>query len=204
MKSFFNILILVCGLVACQNNPSTDSQTQTNTVEISPITAAVADTKTASSAEDATSVTYLETSVGAIPVYKSYDDLAYLFEQEDDMTYVINFWATWCKPCVEELPYFEQMQEKYKDENVQVILISLDFKRQLEKKLKPFLEKRKLQSEVVVLADSKYNNWIDNVDEIWDGAIPVTLIYNTNKREFANYQFANYDELEAVLKRVKG
>ena len=44
-------------------------------------------------------------------------------------TYIVNFWATWCAPCVKELPHFESIQENYK-EDVEVILVSLDFPRQ--------------------------------------------------------------------------
>ena len=62
----------------------------------------------------------------------------------DNKTYIVNFWATWCKPCVEELPYFEQAGKKYRDQNVEVLLVSLDFPNQVEKQLKPFIEKNKL------------------------------------------------------------
>ena len=79
-------------------------------------------------------VTNKTTTVG---VY-SYDNFKAFLEAENDTTYVVNFWATWCKPCVAELPYFEELYQNYKDQKVKLILVSLDFEKQLETKLLPF------------------------------------------------------------------
>ena len=135
-----------------------------------------------------------------IPIYDSFDDLAHIFNHKNDTTYIINFWATWCKPCVEELPYFEDIHRKYSNQPVKVILVSLDFKTHIETKLLPFIKKNKLESEVLSLVDSDANSWIDKVETTWDGAIPVTIVYNKNKRKFIGEQFANHDELESILK----
>lgn len=113
--------------------------------------------------------------------------------QKDSKVHVVNFWATWCAPCVKELPYFEQLQENF-EKDVEVLLISLDFPNQYETKLKPFLKKKQLKSKVIVLDDVNMNTWIPQIDSKWDGAIPVTLIYNKNKRQFYPQSFT-YDEL---------
>ncbi|MFT5167540.1 MAG: thiol-disulfide isomerase/thioredoxin, partial [Saprospiraceae bacterium] len=68
-------------------------------------------------------------------IYDNFEALVPLFEKQNDTTYVINFWATWCKPCVAELPYFEELHNRYKGKKVKVLLISLDFPNQIEKKL---------------------------------------------------------------------
>ena len=117
----------------------------------------------------------------------------------DSKTYVVNFWATWCAPCIKELPYFEQIQDEYKDE-IEVILISLDFPSQYETKLKPFLKEKQLKSKVIVLDDVDMNSWIPKIDSKWDGAIPVTLIYNKKKRQFYPHLFT-YDQLMSEVKK---
>ncbi len=124
----------------------------------------------------------------------------YLSAKDANKTYVINFWATWCAPCVKELPYFETLNTNYSNKNVEVILVSLDFPRQIETKLKPFLKKKALKSEVVVLDDVDANTWIPKVNKDWSGAIPATLIYNKNKKAFYERSF-NYQELENELKQ---
>lgn len=136
-----------------------------------------------------------------IKVYETFDEIAPLFNKNNDSLYVINFWATWCKPCVAELPYFEALNEKYKNDPVKVILVSLDFKKHLERKVLPFIEKKNLKSEIVLLNDPKPTYWIDRVDESWSGAIPATLFYQGSKRQFEERDFENLTDLENIINR---
>jgi len=112
---------------------------------------------------------------------------------DKNTTYVVNFWATWCAPCVKELPYFEKLNSENK--NIKVVLISLDFKNQFESRLLPFLKTRKINSEVVLLTDKDYNTWLPIVDKDWSGSIPATLIIKKEKRVFVEKSFSSYDEL---------
>ncbi len=134
--------------------------------------------------------------------YDSFEDFEHLLHIENDTTYVVNFWATWCGPCVKELPYFEEMTRNYEGKPLKVVLVSLDFKRQIEKKFIPFLVKNKIRSEVVLLLDGKEAEWIDKVDESWSGAIPVTLVYNKKKRLFIEDDFHSYSELNDFVNKV--
>ena len=129
-----------------------------------------------------------------------FNGLEKFLNQNDEKVHVVNFWATWCAPCVKELPHFEALQENYKSDNVEVLLVSLDFPKQYEKKLKPFIVKHNLKSKVLVLDDVDMNTWIPKVNENWDGAIPVTIIYNKDKRQFYNQTFT-YDELEKEVNK---
>ena len=117
---------------------------------------------------------------------------------EDEKVHVVNFWATWCAPCVKELPYFEQLNNNYSDKNVEVLLVSLDFPKQYDKKLKPFIIEHNLQSKILVLDDVNMNTWVPKINKDWDGAIPVTIIYNKDKRQFYSRPFT-YDELETEV-----
>jgi thiol-disulfide isomerase/thioredoxin len=109
-----------------------------------------------------------------------------LLQNKSDTTFVINFWATWCKPCVEELPVFDSVLRYYPTEKVSLILVSLDFKSQYSTRLIPFINKNNPLPEVFLLDEPDYNTWIEKVDKSWSGAIPATLIFNgqTGRRYF--------------------
>lgn len=132
--------------------------------------------------------------------YAKYDDMALEYMDGDDgYTYVVNYWATWCGPCVKELPYFEQLLKAYSKDKTRVILISLDFPKKVDSKLLPFLNKHNIQSEVVILDDPKSNIWIDKVDPSWEGAIPVTIIYRGDKRVFWDGEFDTFEDLDKLF-----
>jgi thiol-disulfide isomerase/thioredoxin len=105
-------------------------------------------------------------------------ELEKILSASDDRLYVVNFWATWCAPCVKELPHFEKISEEYEPEKVKFILISLDFPSQIDKQLIPFLRKNKITLPVSVMTNLDYNAWIDKVDNSWQGNIPATLLFN--------------------------
>ena len=136
--------------------------------------------------QDTNTVIALENET--IEVY-NFSELEILLHTNDDRTYVVNFWATWCKPCVEEMPYFQALHDTYGSQDVKVLLVSLDLPADLETKLKPFIEKYKLTPQVVLLDDPDENIWIPKVDESWSGALPATLIYSKNKRAFYEQTF---------------
>ncbi len=118
----------------------------------------------------------------------------------DNKIHVVNFWATWCAPCVKELPNFEKLNAQYKEKNVEVLLVSLDMAKDVETKLVPFVKKRKLQSQVVHLHDTDADAWISKVDPAWTGALPATVIYGNGKRKFYERSFT-YEELENEVKQ---
>lgn len=134
-----------------------------------------------------------------VPVY-DFEGLQPLLQKQNDTTYVVNFWATWCKPCVAELPVFEDLNKKYKDKKVKVLLVSLDFIKNYNSRLLPFIKDQKIQSQVVLLNDPRSNEWIDRVSPQWSGAIPATLIYRNNQRMFYERSFTT-PELEAEVQK---
>ncbi|TBN13896.1 TlpA disulfide reductase family protein [Hyunsoonleella pacifica] len=131
-----------------------------------------------------------------------FEEFKTFLNKTDDKTYVINFWATWCGPCVKELPYFEKLNTEYKKNGVEVILVSLDFPHVYESKLKPFIKKKDLKSRVIVLNDDNENKWINEIDKSWSGSIPATIIYNKSARKFFEKSFT-YEELEQEVKQLK-
>jgi thiol-disulfide isomerase/thioredoxin len=123
------------------------------------------------------------------------DGLQQLLKEDRHTIHVINFWATWCKPCVAEMPQFIALAKNHPE--VSVSLVSLDYLENLESKVMPFLEKREINLRVLLMDEIDYNLWIDMVDPSWSGAIPATLIIepSTGKKIFLEKEFEN-DELE--------
>jgi thiol-disulfide isomerase/thioredoxin len=123
-------------------------------------------------------------SIGkAQKIYESFDDFAPLLAQtQNDTTYVINFWATWCAPCVKELPYFEKLHQGMAAQKIKVIL-----------------EQRQFSASVAALVDSRQNQWIDKIDSSWSGAVPATLVYRGSQRQFKEGEFENFEDLQQFV-----
>jgi thiol-disulfide isomerase/thioredoxin len=118
-----------------------------------------------------------------------------------DTIYLVNFWATWCAPCIEELPYFEKLTDMMKGKPVKVLLVSLDFKSKLETAVKPFVKKLNLNSEVFLINERSQQDYINRIDKNWSGAIPATLVVNANRRSRKLIEKElTYDELLNLYK----
>ena len=129
--------------------------------------------------------------------FQNFDELNAYIQNNSDKPLVVNFWATWCAPCVKELPYFQKLHQE--NPNIKVVTVSLDFEKQVESKLKPFLKKKNYSFVTTYMADKKFNNWISKVDENWSGAIPATWIINGNKGVFVEQEFASFEELNQFV-----
>jgi thiol-disulfide isomerase/thioredoxin len=132
-----------------------------------------------------------------------WSELDSIMHSPHDTTYILNFWATWCKPCVKEIPYFEEIGTEFKDQRIKIYLVSLDFSDQNEKVVIPFIERNSLKQEVLLLDDTDYDKWISKVDPGWQGAIPATLILNNSKKihQFYQKEFSG-SELRTTVKNA--
>lgn len=138
----------------------------------------------------------------AIGIY-NFEQFQSFLNAKNDTTYVINLWATWCSPCVKELPAFEDLQKKYANQKMRLILVSMDFLDKLESKLVPFLDKKNYSPaiELLVLDMENAEKWIEKLDPTWEGTIPATIIYNNKKRSFYEQSFT-HEELETAFLEV--
>jgi len=122
---------------------------------------------------------YAQVKAQKIPAYNA-DDLMKRASSKDTI-YVINFWATWCVPCVRELSAFDTLQLRYKDKPVKVILTSFDFKESYPQKILDFIKKKKLLPEVVWFSETNANEFIPKIENSWSGSLPATLILQPSK-----------------------
>ena len=130
------------------------------------------------------------------------DDLDKRIAQGKDTTYVINFWATWCSPCVAELPNFEKLRVANLKKPVKVLLVSLDFKSKLQKEVIPFVKKNNIKAEVFLLNEQDQQQYIERINKKWSGAIPATLFVNKKVRQFYEKEFTE-EELKSTSLNLK-
>ena len=133
------------------------------------------------------------------PIIK-FKDLQEIMHRKTDTTYVINFWATWCDPCIRELPSFMQLEKEMTDKKVKFHFVSLDFVRDYDTQFLPFLEKQSMNNYVYLLDEPDYNSWIDKINPHWLGSIPTTIIISHHPdTTYFNEGELSYDVLSKIL-----
>ena len=120
-----------------------------------------------------------------------------MFEAESPLT-VFNFWATWCAPCIKELPYFEELDAK--NENVKVYLVSLDFKNQFDRVTK-FVSDKDLKPEVLFLDEKDPDSYMSKISNEWSGAIPATLFVTDLGKKYFHEKAFEKEELEKAVNK---
>ncbi len=141
-------------------------------------------------------------AVGQQASIVKFDQVQSILDTKSEQIQVINFWATWCAPCVKELPLFEKLNS-LNDPTLKITLINLDYADKLDK-VNSFINRKNLKSEVLLLDETDYNSWIDKVHKNWGGAIPATLVINqaTGKRKFVEKELKDGD-LEVLIEELK-
>lgn len=116
---------------------------------------------------------------------------------------VINFWATWCAPCIKELPLFQKLHESRTDVKVTLVSMDLDLDPNPEKVYK-FIARKNITAKVVILDEQNPNAWIDKIEKEWSGALPATIVINTKtgKKKFVERELQE-GELEKLILEVQ-
>jgi thiol-disulfide isomerase/thioredoxin len=129
-----------------------------------------------------------------------YEDLQAQLNQAPGLK-VVNFWATWCRPCLQEMPHFEEVYQEYKEKGLQMIFVSLDDPGKTEM-LRKFVEKKGIKGQVVHIQNTDPNAWTDQVNKSWSGALPSTVFIN-EKGESVDFHQGKLsrEELEVMVQR---
>ena len=117
---------------------------------------------------------------------------------------IVTFWATWCGPCIQEIPYFLEEVKDHKKDSLAILLVSLDFKEAFPKTIASFADKRKMKAPIVWLNETNADYFCPKIDAKWSGAIPATLFINNKKgyRKFVEEQISHETlklEIKAIL-----
>jgi len=136
-----------------------------------------------------------------IPLWKL-EDLKRAINEAKEPT-IMNFWATFCKPCIEEIPHFQDVVKKYDSAGVRLVLVNLDMKEAYPKKISDFAKKRKFTAPITFLDETNADLFCPAVDASWSGAIPATIFINprTGYRRFIEEPLKK-EELEKEIKAM--
>ena len=139
----------------------------------------------------------------SIPVWKLTDLKSAIADAKQPT--IFNFWATFCKPCIAELPHFQAMANQYKSKGVNLVMVSLDLKEAYPKTVLSFVKRLKLTSSVVFLDESNADLFCPAVDSTWSGAIPASLFINpqTRYRKFYEEELSKEKLEREILEMLK-
>lgn len=114
---------------------------------------------------------------------------------------LVNIWATWCAPCVEEFPYLVDLQREYPDE-LQVVFVSADFPDSRDRAL-AFLKKQEVDW-TTYFKEGKDQPFIESLSDNWSGALPFTKIISKDGDVIATWeQGAEYEKFKHhVIKAI--
>lgn len=132
------------------------------------------------------------------------EDLKAAIQKAEGPT-IFNFWATFCKPCIEEIPYFQELVKKYEVAGVRLVLVNLDAPDDYPARIQSFAKRFKMTAPITYLDESNADLFCPAVDEKWSGAIPASLFVNnkTGYRKFYEDQLSR-EELEGEIGRMIG
>jgi thiol-disulfide isomerase/thioredoxin len=142
-----------------------------------------------------------QASSQSIPKWKVTDLEEYI--AKSDTPTVVNFWATYCGPCLKEIPYFQEIVKQYEESGVKLLLVSLDFKESFPEKISSFADKRKFTSPIVWLDETNADYFCPKVDIKWTGVMPATLFINNKKghRSFFEDEMSK-EKFETEIKKI--
>lgn len=124
--------------------------------------------------------------------------------KESKTPMIVTFWATFCKPCMQEIPYFQSAVARHKKDGVKLLLVSLDLHEDYGK-IRPVAVKRNFTAPIVWLNETNADYFCPKVDTSWSGSLPATLFINnkTGYRKFYEEQIKE-EKLEKEIMAILG
>jgi thiol-disulfide isomerase/thioredoxin len=134
----------------------------------------------------------------SVPVYENFRDIEGLFLGGADTAYLVNFWATWCKPCREELPLIQRLAKEPSPLPIKVVLVSLDTDPSAIEGIPEYFQKENINLPNLVLTDEG-QEWGKTIDRAWTGALPTTILYRGKRKYVYRRNFPTYVDLRGAI-----
>ncbi|MFN0124474.1 MAG: TlpA family protein disulfide reductase [Blastocatellia bacterium] len=114
---------------------------------------------------------------------------------------LVNLWATWCKPCVKELPDLVRLQQAYKDKKFTVVAVSLDDLEDLRKTVNPFVAQNMPDLVNYLQNDADPEKFVGIMDPTWEGIVPTSFVFDRSGKMVTKLLGGKkYEEFEAAIK----
>ncbi|MGE0129201.1 MAG: TlpA family protein disulfide reductase [Blastocatellales bacterium] len=130
----------------------------------------------------------------------SADEFRQLIAHQRGNVILVNFWATWCAPCVKEIPEIVKLQEKYKERGLRVIAVSMDEPEELETSVRPFVKKRFPNFISYLCKESDHDKFASVIDPAWAEILPTNFLLDRDGKLKATLTGGkSYEEFEAAI-----
>jgi thiol-disulfide isomerase/thioredoxin len=128
-----------------------------------------------------------------------------MIQNREGKVLLLNVWATWCAPCVEEFPDIARLSQSYDSKTLEVVAVSADYPDEVDSKIIPFLKKQNVSFRVYVAKFDDQEDFINALDPTWNGALPATLIYDRHGRQrFFHVGQQTYEQFKDAVDKVEG
>jgi thiol-disulfide isomerase/thioredoxin len=128
-----------------------------------------------------------------------------LVEKHRGKVLVLNIWATWCVPCVEEFPDLIKLARDLDQKDVSFVGVSIDEPEDSTSKVLPFIRRQAVPFEILLKSPGHDEQFINALNSNWTGAVPVTFIFDATgkqRRMMAGKQ--RYDSLRKAVEEIIG
>ncbi len=184
-KLFFSTLILTA-IFSCKKNETAEHLAQENS--------------TAEKIDSTTTKQTTETSVADMKVVNTTEITNLIAPKKNDTVYVTNFFATWCGPCMKEIPHFIEKMQQLKGKPVKFTFVSVDAKDDWNTAVSDFADEYELKKNIVLFDASAISpDFFTKITKTWDGgSIPFTVIKKGDK-EIETVGMMSKEDLDAKL-----
>ena len=184
-KLFFSTLILAA-IFSCKKNETAEHLAQENS--------------TVEKIDSTTTKQTTETLVADMKVVNTTEITNLIAPKKNDTVYVTNFFATWCGPCMKEIPHFVEKMQQLKGKPVKFTFVSVDAKDDWNTAVSDFADEYELKKNIVLFDASAISpDFFTKITKTWDGgSIPFTVIKKGDK-EVETVGMMSKEDLDAKL-----